>query len=129
MERVTIARAIRSTWGEKTAWDELDPRRQQPWLEMADSVLAAKESEMEKPSRLVDDWRNVWRWWSVRFNALGLAILAWVSIDPVSVLYVWSLLPDDVRAILPPGFPLYIGIGLFALSMLARVVKQKPHGE
>lgn len=78
----------------------------------------------ERPQRLVDDWRNFHRWWSVRLNALGLAILTWVQFDPVGVLYVWSLLPDDVRYILPPGFLMVVGLALFALSMIARVVKQ-----
>jgi hypothetical protein len=82
---------------------------------------------MEKPVErklLVDDARNWWRWWSMRLNALGLAILAWVQIDPVSVLYVWAMMPEEVKAILPPRFLVFVGLGLFALSMIARVVKQ-----
>jgi hypothetical protein len=82
---------------------------------------------MEKPVErklLVDDARNWWRWWSMRLNALGLAILAWVQIDPVSVLYVWAMMPEEVKAVLPPRILVFVGLGLFALSMIARVVKQ-----
>lgn len=74
--------------------------------------------------RLVDNWNLAWRWWSVRFNALGILILSWIQFDPVGPLYVWSLMPDPVREILPRNFMMIIGIALFGLSMLARVVKQ-----
>lgn len=77
---------------------------------------------------LVDRWTSAWRWWSMRFNALGLIILSWVQFDPVGALGVWNMMPGPVREVLPPRFVTYIGIGLFALSMLARVVKQKPDG-
>lgn len=75
--------------------------------------------------KLIENWTcTLWRAWSVRFNAIGLAILAWVSIDPVSVLTVWNLMPPAVRAVLPPHFVTIAGAALFALSMLARVVQQ-----
>lgn len=79
--------------------------------------------------RLVDNWCHAWRWWSVRFNALGLAILGFVSFDPVAALGVWNMLPAEVRAHLPRNFLLILGGALFLLSMLARITKQKkPNG-
>lgn len=78
--------------------------------------------------RMVEDAANFWRWWSVRFNAAGIAILSWVSFDPVSALGVWNMMPPTVRAVLPAHFVTYAGLALFALGMLARVVKQKPKG-
>ncbi|UXO93946.1 hypothetical protein Pan3_24 [Pseudanabaena phage Pan3] len=75
-------------------------------------------------TRLIPDWRKAWRLWSVRLNALGLAILGWVTIDPVGVLYVWNLMPPQVRAMLPENFLTFAGLALFALSMLARIVRQ-----
>jgi hypothetical protein len=62
---------------------------------------------------------------SLRFNALGLLILGWVQFDPVSALSVWNMMPPGVRGVIPPTFLTYVGMGLFALSMLSRVVKQK----
>lgn len=62
--------------------------------------------------------------WSIRLNAIGLAILAWVQVDPVSVLAVWNMLPPDARKILPPNFISIVGIIIFGLSMLARLVRQ-----
>lgn len=50
--REAVGRALRSTWGEKTPWETLPDKRKQPWLEMADSALAA-----------IDQQRKKWRWW------------------------------------------------------------------
>lgn len=121
-----VAKAIRARWDNETDFDLIGPERQQPWLEMAVCAIRAIEQgkRMEPKQRLVDDWRNWHRWWSMRLNALGLAILTWVQFDPVGVLYVWSLMPDEVRFILPPRVLVFVGLGLFALSMIARVVKQ-----
>jgi len=73
---------------------------------------------------LIPDIKLVWRMWSVRLNAIGLAILAWVQIDPVSVLAVWNMMPYDVRHALPSNTISIIGMIVFGLSMLARVVRQ-----
>ena len=50
--REVVGRALRATWGEKTPWDSLPDRRKQPWLEMADSALAAIEQDRKQK-----------RWW------------------------------------------------------------------
>lgn len=74
--------------------------------------------------KLLPHWRTLWRAWSMRMNALGLALLAWFAIDPVSLLYVWSLMPPAVRDLIPEQVLALIGAALFALSMIARLVKQ-----
>lgn len=74
--------------------------------------------------RLVDGWRQAWRWWSVRLNAIGLIILSWVQFDPVGALGVWNMMPHPVRMVLPSNFVMLAGLVLFALSMIARLVKQ-----
>lgn len=75
-------------------------------------------------ARLVDECRDWWRWWSVRLNAIGLAIMGWLAFDPVSLLYVWNLLPRDVRNLLPDLPVTAIGAALFALALIARLVRQ-----
>lgn len=74
--------------------------------------------------KLLPHWRALWRSWSVRLNALGLAILAWFAFDPVSLLAVWNMMPAAVRGLIPQQFLSIIGAALFALSMIARLVKQ-----
>lgn len=73
---------------------------------------------------LVPEAREFWRFWSMRFNALGLAVLAWVQFDPVGVLAVWQMMPAQVRDVLPEHFMTGLAFVFFALAMLARVVKQ-----
>lgn len=74
--------------------------------------------------KLVNDVKHWWRMWSVRLNALGLALLGWVAIDPVSVLYVWNMMPGHVRERLPVSLVGIIGAVLFGLSLVARLVRQ-----
>jgi hypothetical protein len=78
-------------------------------------------------ARLIEDCGRWWRFWSMRFNALALAILTFVSFDPTAALGVWNMMPGEVRAVLPHNFLTWVGGILIFLSMLSRVVKQKPH--
>lgn len=74
---------------------------------------------------LVPEAKAWWKLWSIRLNALGLAILAWVQFDPVSVLTVWNMMPAAVTRLVPSSALTVIGMALFALSMMARLVVQK----
>jgi hypothetical protein len=73
---------------------------------------------------LVPEACEWWKLWSLRLNAIGLAIIAWVQFDPVSVLSVWNMMPANVRHVLPVEIVTAIGLALFVLSMIARLVKQ-----
>lgn len=73
---------------------------------------------------LVPEARAWWKLWSIRLNALGLAILAWVQFDPIGVLWVWNMMPAAVTRLVPASTLTFIGMALFALSMIARVVTQ-----
>lgn len=70
------------------------------------------------------DLDKAWKLWSLRLNAVGLALLSWVYIDPVSALGIWNMMPAEARSFLPRDIVTHIGMGLFALSMIARLVKQ-----
>lgn len=82
---------------------------------------------------LIDDCKKWWKLWSIRLNALGLLILGYIQFDPVGALSVWNMMPGPVQAYIPRGAITVLGMALFALSMLARLVHQpkleKPHGE
>lgn len=80
--------------------------------------------------KLIEDWASKWwRLWSVRLNAIGLAILGWVQFDPVGAVAVWNMMPLDVRRVLPPNIVMLIGLALFGLSMIARLVQQPKLGK
>lgn len=74
--------------------------------------------------KIVSDWKLLWRTWSMRINALGLAIMGWVTVDPTAVLMVWNMLPVDIRDALPTQLLGAVGISLFGLSMIAKLVRQ-----
>lgn len=101
-------------------WDPLN-YRQDPATPLARLIAWIR-------AHLIDDAKRFHHFWSVRFNAAGLAILSWVSLDPISTLNIWNMMPGDVRAFLPRQFVLLIGTILIGLALLSRVVKQKSPG-
>lgn len=75
--------------------------------------------------RLVDNAREVWRYWSLRLGAIGTAFVAWFVASPETAIAAWAMLPADLKAFLPPQFVGYFGVTMFALSLLAKFIKQK----
>jgi hypothetical protein len=68
-------------------------------------------------SKLVDDWRDARRWWSVRINAIGMVILPLLVMVPA--------LPTEIQAMMPPTYRA-IAVALWcAASIAARMIKQK----
>jgi hypothetical protein len=76
-------------------------------------------------NHLVPEARDWWRLWSVRLNAIGLLVLSWLWVDPVTILAVWNMLPVPVAKTIPQPVVYAIGAALFALSMMSRLVVQK----
>lgn len=75
--------------------------------------------------KLIDDIKKTWwRLWSLRLQALGLAIqtafLAWGELP----LQIWAMMPHEVKAHLPAKFVFVIPALFFAAAAFARVVKQ-----
>lgn len=67
---------------------------------------------------LIDDWRQAWRLWSVRMNAVGAALGAALAMIPA--------MPPEVQAMIPLRYRV-IAVGLWAVaSMAARLLRQKP---
>lgn len=75
--------------------------------------------------KLVDDVGDWWRWWSLRLAALGTAITSVLILWPDWALFLWNAMPPEVRALLPQRYVPLIGVIIFGMSMLARIVKQK----
>lgn len=64
--------------------------------------------------KLVDDWKQAWRWYSVQAPAIGLALIA-----------AWQALPEEVRASFTAGQLQVAGAVLLALTLGGRLVAQK----
>lgn len=78
-------------------------------------------------SFFTSDWRDWWRWWSVRIHMAGVFLTGWLWFEPSSLLAVWNMLPRPVQALLPNHFITAMGAILFVLSVagiFARPLKQ-----
>lgn len=78
--------------------------------------------------KLVDNWKQAWRWWSVRLAAIGAAIAGTLIVAPESILQAWALLPADMQASLE-AYRGYIALAAFGLAIVARLVEQPKKGE
>lgn len=71
-------------------------------------------------ARLVDDWREASRWWSVRINAVGVVLLPLLQMVPE--------MPAPIQALLPPGARAIVA-GLWCVVAIgARLFAQKRKG-
>lgn len=73
---------------------------------------------------LIEDWRNFWRFWSVRLGLIGSAITAVLIAFPDVALSAWAMMPADLKAAIPERYMPLIGVGIFVASLIARAIKQ-----
>lgn len=64
--------------------------------------------------KLVDDWKQSYKWWSVWVAGI-------ISAAPAA----WLMLPSDLKMHVPDAWMPYIAAGMFAAFFLARVLDQK----
>lgn len=79
--------------------------------------------------KLIEDARSAWRLWSLKFAAIGAAIMSVFAFWPDSALYLWAMMPREVRALIPEQIVSIIALVVFGLSALSRIVKQKPRND
>lgn len=77
-----------------------------------------------KHNLIVSDWRTVLRHWSLWLASTGTAFVSWFVASPETAIAAWHMLPDDLKASLPPQLVGYVGVGLLVLSVLAKFVNQ-----
>ncbi len=63
--------------------------------------------------RLIEEWRQCWRMFSVQAMALATAIQG-----------AWMFIPPQLQASIPPGWVKGITISLLVLGILGRLVDQ-----
>ena len=64
--------------------------------------------------KLIDEWRQAWRWFSMQAMVLVAAIQAG-----------WAAIPDDLKAHFPPRLITILSIGLLFFGIGGRLVSQK----
>lgn len=75
------------------------------------SLLAAIKA------RLVDDWCNATKWWSVRWNALGAIVLPLMQAVPT--------MPEEVQAVFPVAVRAVVACLWCVIAIYFRVYAQK----
>ena len=73
---------------------------------------------------LIEDWRNFWRFWSVRLGIIGSAITGVLIAFPDVALSAWAMMPADLKSAIPERYMPLIGVGIFVASLIARAIKQ-----
>jgi hypothetical protein len=74
--------------------------------------------------QLIEDWRNFWRFWSVRLGIVGSAVTAVLIAFPDVALSAWAMMPADLKAAIPERYMPLIGVVIFVASLVARAIKQ-----
>lgn len=73
---------------------------------------------------LVEDWRDWWRWWSMRLFAAGSAVVTYFVANPDTAFSVWYNLPEELKDSIPPHYLPLVGVVLLAAGMVARMLDQ-----
>lgn len=73
--------------------------------------------------KLVDNWKQAWRWWSVRLAAVGATGAGLIIAAPEAMLHVWAMLPAELQVGLAE-YRTQIALAVFVVAVIARLIKQ-----
>lgn len=73
---------------------------------------------------LASDWRLVFRQWSFWLGVIGTSLTSALLASPEFALQVWAMMPADLKATIPERYTPFIGVGVFALGLIARFIRQ-----
>jgi len=74
--------------------------------------------------KLIEDWKKVHKFWSVRLGIIGTALTALFLAVPDAAVHAWAFMPEDIKSSLPPELIKFVGILILGSSFVARIVKQ-----
>ena len=72
----------------------------------------------------IDGISNFGKFWSVRLSVIGSTLTAAALAFPTQVVEVWTLLPNDVKQMIPAEYAPMIGVTVSLMSLVARALKQ-----
>ena len=75
--------------------------------------------------KLIDNWKQSWKMWSVRLSALGASIMGMFLYFPEWTLYLFNAMPKEVRDMLPDNLALFLAMIVFIGTAISRIVKQE----
>lgn len=73
---------------------------------------------------LVDDWKDWWRWWSLRLTAAGTTVTGYLIANPDAAINAWNQLPDSIKESITPEYMPFVGIAIVVSGMFARLLAQ-----
>ncbi|MXP50605.1 hypothetical protein FD733_18600 [Pantoea sp. Eser] len=75
--------------------------------------------------QFVSHARLLFKTWSVWLVSLGSLLSAWAQSFPSAAVDAWSVLPEDVKAILPHNYLGLVGAFMVEMGVIAQFVRQK----
>ncbi|HBV90680.1 hypothetical protein NIM72_16185 [Pantoea sp. B550] len=75
--------------------------------------------------QFVSHARLLFKTWSVWLASLGSMLSAWAQSFPSAAVDAWSVLPEDVKTILPHDYLGLVGAFMVAMGVIAQFVRQK----
>src|SRR5687768_4073223 len=73
---------------------------------------------------LVEHWRLIFRQWSLWLGVIGTAVTSALLASPELALQVWAMMPPDLKAMIPERYTPFIGVGIFAMGLVAKFIRQ-----
>ena len=74
--------------------------------------------------KLIPEWRQCHKMWSVRLQAAGLGILGVLQAFPEAVAHVWLILPAEIHSAIPDEALKYVGFACLGAGIAARIIRQ-----
>lgn len=65
--------------------------------------------------KIIEEWRNSWKYLSVQANAIGVAVTA-----------AYSSMYDQLKETLPPRYMIFAVVAVFVLGIVGRLIAQTP---
>lgn len=75
--------------------------------------------------QLIDDIRRFWRFISVWLTIIAAFIQSVFIVAPDVILEIWRVLPDELKAQIPPQYIQWMPILILGLAVISRAIKQK----
>lgn len=72
----------------------------------------------------IDEIKLWKKFWSIRLGAAGTVITSYLVLLPDSAINIWSAMPAAFQNVVPAQYMPMIGVAVFVLGMIARLLKQ-----
>lgn len=84
-------------------------------------LLFRKYSSVE----FVSHAKLLFRTWSVWLTGVGTLLGVYLASAPDAIISAWSMLPPDLKAMLPVNIAQYVSYFIVALGVIAQFIRQK----